>query len=51
MIDFNLELKKFKPAVGVEVSDNAIFEEDIKDITDLVVELVQEKEEKKSSAK
>ena len=39
MFDFDLELKKFKPAVGV----------DVKDITDLVEELVSEREGKKAS--
>lgn len=42
MIDFNIELKKFKPAVGVEVGQTDLFEEDVKDITDLVEEMVQE---------
>lgn len=42
MIDFNLELKKFKPAVGVEVGQTDLFEEDVKDITDLVEEMVQQ---------
>ena len=40
MFDYDLELKKFKPAVGVD---------DIKDITDLVEELVAEREGKKAS--
>ena len=43
MFDYDLELKKFKPAVGVEIGD------DIKDITDLVEELVAEREGKKAS--
>ena len=42
MIDFNLVLKKFKPAVGVEVGENALFDDEIKDITDIVNEMVQE---------
>ena len=42
MIDFNLELKKFKPAVGVEVGENALFDDEIKDLTDIVNEMVQE---------
>ena len=42
MIDFNLELKKFKPAVGVEVGENSLFDDEIKDITDIVNEMVQE---------
>ncbi|MDO4976492.1 MAG: hypothetical protein Q4E53_04435 [Eubacteriales bacterium] len=42
MIDFTLELKKFKPAVGVE----DLFDNDIKDITDLVEEMVNNMQEK-----
>ncbi|MCI5943493.1 MAG: hypothetical protein MRZ41_02205 [Eubacterium sp.] len=42
MIDFNIELKKFKPAVGVEVGEEELFDNDVKDITDLVEEMVQE---------
>ena len=42
MIDFDQELKKFKPAIGVEVGENDLFEDDIKDITDLVSEMVEE---------
>ena len=42
MIDFNLELKKFKPAVGVEVGESDLFDDEIKDITDSVNEMVQE---------
>ena len=42
MIDFNLELKKFKPAVGVEVVESDLFDDEIKDITDIVNEMVQE---------
>lgn len=42
MIDYNLELKKFKPAVGVEVGQSDLFDDDIKDITDLVDEMVKE---------
>ena len=42
MIDFNLELKKFKPAVGVEVGESDLLDDEIKDITDIVNEMVQE---------
>lgn len=42
MIDFGIELKKFKPAIGVEVGETDLFDEDVKDITDLVEELVNE---------
>ena len=48
MIDFNLELTKFKPAVGVEVGEDYLFDDDIKDITDLVEEMVKKQNNKKS---
>lgn len=48
MINFNLELKKFKPAVGVEVGEDNLFDDDIKDITDLVEEMVKKQNNKKS---
>lgn len=49
MFDFDLELKKFKPAVGVEIGEDGLFSDDVKDITDLVEELVSEREGKKAS--
>ena len=42
MFDFNQELKKFKPAVSVDVTDDALYEDDLKDITDIVEEMVEE---------
>lgn len=48
MIDFNLELKKFKPAVGVEVGEENLMDGDVKDITDLVEEMVQKLSESKT---
>lgn len=42
MIDYNVELKKFKAAIGVEVGENDLFSDDLKDVTDMVEELVEE---------
>lgn len=42
MFDFNQELKKFKPAVSVDATDDALYEDDLKDITDIVAEMVDE---------
>jgi len=42
MLDFDLELKKFRPATGVEVGADDLFDDDFKDITDLVEELVED---------
>lgn len=41
MIDYTQELKKFKPAVGVETDKESLIENDVKDITDLVEEMVR----------
>ena len=38
----------FKPAVGVEVGEDNLFDDDIKDITDLVEELVKEQRSSKN---
>ncbi len=46
MFDFNQELKKFKPAVSVDATDDALFEDDLKDITDIVNEMVEELKDK-----
>lgn len=51
MFDFDLELKKFKPAVGVEIGEDELFSDDVKDITDLVEELVSEREGRKLLSK
>ena len=32
MFDYDLELKKFKPAVDVEIGEDELFSDDIKDI-------------------
>ena len=42
MFVFDLELKKFKPAVGVVIGEDELFSDDVKDITDLVEELVSD---------
>ena len=47
MIDFTMELKKFKPAVGVEVGAEDLYDNDVKDITDIVEEMVQSMKESK----
>ncbi|MBQ2276377.1 MAG: hypothetical protein U0L23_02035 [Lachnospiraceae bacterium] len=42
MIDFNEELKKFKPILEVEQAEDAIYKNDLKDITDVVEEMMKE---------
>ena len=42
MIDFNEDLKKFKPILEVEQAEDAIYKNDLKDITDVVEEMMKE---------
>ena len=42
MIDFEEELKKFKPSLEVGDTENAIIEESENDMVDLMVELMRE---------
>ena len=42
MIDFEEELKKFKPSLEIEDTENAILQDDEKDMVDLLVELMKE---------
>lgn len=42
MIDFNEELKNFKPCMNVEQTENSIYSNDLKDFTDIVKETVKD---------
>lgn len=42
MIDFEQELKRFKPSLEVEEAEEAIYNQDISDVTDLLRELKEE---------
>jgi len=42
MIDFEEELKKFKPSLEIGDTENAILSDDDKDMVDLMVELMAE---------
>ncbi len=42
MIDFEEELKKFKPSLEIDDTENAIMSENDKDMVDLMVELMAE---------
>lgn len=43
MIDFEEELKKFKPSLEVEEAEEAIYNRDLADVTDILFELMREK--------
>ena len=43
MINFEEELKKFKPCLEVEDIEEAVYQEDLTDMTDILKEYVQQK--------
>lgn len=46
MINFEEELKKFHPSLEVEEAEEAIYNQDLTDVADLLVKMVKEAEEK-----
>ena len=42
MIDFEEELKKFKPSLEVEEVEDAIYDRDLTDMTDIMQEIIKE---------
>jgi len=45
MINFEEELKKFNPSLEVEEAEDAIYNQDLTDMADLLVKLIKESEE------
>lgn len=50
MIDFEEELKKFHPSLEIEEAEDAIYNQDLTDMSDLLVTLVKESKEESSRA-
>ena len=46
MIDFDEEIKKFKPSLEVEDAEDAIYNNDVPDITDLINKFVEDLSDK-----
>ncbi|MBP5294430.1 MAG: hypothetical protein J6Y95_01770 [Lachnospiraceae bacterium] len=42
MIDFEEELKKFKPSLEIDETENAILEADENDMVDLMIQMMNE---------
>lgn len=42
MIDFEEELKKFQPSLEVEEAEEAIYNQDLTDMTDILREMMKE---------
>lgn len=45
MIDFEEELKKFHPSLEVEDVEDAVYNQDVTDLADVLVNLVKESKE------
>lgn len=45
MINFEEELKKFHPSLEVEEAEDAIYNQDLTDLADLLVKMVKESQE------
>jgi len=43
MLNFEEELKKFKPCLEVEQLEEAVYQEDLTDMTDILKEVMQQK--------
>lgn len=50
MINFEEELKKFHPSLEIEEAEDAIYNQDLTDMADLLVSLVKEQKEEESGA-
>lgn len=46
MINYEEELKKFQPSLDVNEAEEAIYTRDLKDVTDILREVLQEEKEK-----
>lgn len=46
MINFEEELRKFRPSLEVEDAEDAIYNQDLTDMADLLVKMIRESQEK-----
>lgn len=42
MIDFEMEIKKFHPSLEIEDAEEAIYNQDLTDMADILVKMVKE---------
>ena len=48
MIDFEEEIQRFKPSLDVEAVEYAIVKSDLTDMTDIMMELIRERDGKRT---
>ena len=49
MINYEEELKKFHPSLDVNVAEDAIYNRDFTDVTDILKELINDEKKKRKS--
>lgn len=47
MINFEEELKNFKPSLEMEDAEAAIYNHDLTDVTDIIAEMMRQQQEKR----
>lgn len=47
MINFDEEIKKFHPSLEVDEAEDAIYNNNVTDLTDILIEMMQETKESK----
>mgnify|MGYP006932716842 FL=1 len=47
MIDFEEEIQRFKPSLNVEAVEDAIVKSDLTDMTDIMMEMIRERDGKR----
>ena len=50
MLDFEEELKKFHPSLDVNEAEDAIYNRDFTDVTDILKELINDEKKKKQKS-
>lgn len=51
MLNFEDEIKKFKPVAELEQAEDAIYRNDLNDVTDLLAEMMKELKDKQGNQK
>lgn len=49
MINFDEEIKKFQPSLEVSQAEDAIYHNDVKDITDILEEMITQMDRRKDN--
>lgn len=50
MINFEEEIKKFKPSLEIDQAEDAIYKNDLRDVTDIIEDMLKELKHNQSSS-